>query len=185
MHRMQRGQTGSYVSAPAASMTGQAGTCRNILGNIAMVVEFVLGSFSRCWMDDEECLHTLYLASNNTLWKMLVVRPSPPQVYNVRISVLGHEEMPSQYPFLMPQVSPKQQDASCVKGILTAGLHFSADQLALWQWRVWEGRWLPLVLWACSMRINWRILFSFINELLSVEQPRGRNGRFFCLMVSG
>ena len=26
-------------------------------------------------------------------------------------------------------VSPKQQDASCVKGILTAGLHFSADQL--------------------------------------------------------
>ena len=185
MHRMQRGQTGSYVSAPAASMTRQAGTCRNILGNIARVVEFVLGSFSRCWTDDEECLHTVYLASNNTLWKMLVVRPSPPQVYSVWIRVLGHEEMPSQYPFLMSQVSSKQQDASCVKGILTAGLHFHADQLALWQWKVWEGRWPPLVLWACSMCINWRILFSFIDELLSVEQLRGRNGMFFFLMVSG
>ena len=124
-------------------------------------------------------------ASNDTLWKMLVARPSPPQVYNFWIRVLGHEEMPSQYPFLMPQVSSKQQDASCVKGILTAGLHFSADQLALWQWKVWEGKWPQLVLWACRMCINWRILFSFINELLSVEQPRGRNGRFSFLMVSG
>ena len=166
-------------------MTRQAGTCRNILGNSAVVVEFVLGSFSGCWTDDEECLHTVYLASNDTLWKMLVARPSPPQICNFWTRVLGHEEMPSQFPFLTSQVSSKQQDASCVKGILTAGLHFYADQLALWQWKVWEGKWPPLVLWACSMCINWRILFSFINELLSVEQLRGRNGMFFFLMVSG